>query len=161
MVSQTSVAVEEKELTLARKSWTAYVGIVLLGVFLLLIVARAIWGVSMLAGLISFIIFGAFVVYRFLSIKSVRLYSDEHGIWVYSGVLPWEKGVNGVKWRDLDDAVYFQSMFGWLFKSYTMRLGHRFTKSSEIILTHIERGDQVVTEINSRHQTLVRSESLA
>ena len=160
-MSQTIVAVEEMELTLARKSWTAYVGIVLLGVFLLLIVARPIWGVSKLAGLISFVIFSAFVVYRFLSIKSVRLYSDEHGIWVYSGVLPWEKGVHGVKWRDLDDAVYFKSMFSWLFKSYTMRLGHRFTKSSEIILTHIERGDQVVTEINSRHERLVRSESLA
>lgn len=53
-------------------------------------------------------------------------------IWVYSGVLPWSKGVAGIKWRDLDEAVYFQGPVSGALRSYCLRIGHRFTKSSEI-----------------------------
>lgn len=92
--------------------------------------------------------------------KSFHLYFDDVGVWVYSGVLPWNKGVAGVKWRDLDEAVYFQSMGSWLFKSYSIRIGLRFTKSSEILLSHWARGNEVVMEINGQHQALVRASAL-
>lgn len=32
--------------------------------------------------------------------------------WMICCVLPWNKGVAGVKWRDLDEAVYFQCELG-------------------------------------------------
>lgn len=82
------------------------------------------------------------------------------GVWVYSGILPWNKGVAGVKWRDLDEAVYFQSMGSWLFKSYSVRIGHRFTKSSEILLSHWARGHEAAMAINGQHQDLVRANAL-
>jgi len=52
-------------------------------------------------------------------------------------------------------------MASWLFKSYSIRIGHRFTKSSEILLSHMMRGDESVMIINSRHQELVRANALA
>jgi hypothetical protein len=162
MVNNATVCVESAEEALvAKKSWTAYVGITFLGLFLLLVVVRAIWSFSTIAGLVSFVAATSYIAYRVLTLRSVRLYCDEEGVWIYSGVLPWEKGFNGVKWRDLDDAVYFTGMFSWLFKSYTVRLGHRFTKSSEIILSHIENGNQITAEINSRHQNRVRNQPLS
>ena len=145
--------------SLGGKSWTAYVGVGLVGLILLYVVMFA-WAASWIAGIIALIVSLLFITYKALVLRSVHLYYDDIGIWVYSGFLPWNKGLGGVKWRDLDEAVYFQTIWSWLFKSYSIRIGHRFTKSSEIFLTHITRGHEAVIEINSQHQNLVRSNAL-
>ena len=161
MVDNATVRGESAEEDLvAKKSWTAYIGITFLGLFLLLVVVPIIWSFSTIVGLVSFVAATSYIVYRVLTVRSVRLYCDEEGVWIYSGVLPLEKGLSGVKWRDLDEAVFFTGMFSWLFKSYTVRVGHRFTKSSEIILSHIENGNQIATEINGRLQDRVRNQPL-
>lgn len=94
--------------------------------------------------------------YHFLMLRSVRLYADEMGVWLFRGILPWAKGVSGVKWRDLDEAVFFQTFFGWVFKSYNLRIGHRFTRGSEILASGVFRGDAAVREINQYHMDLIR-----
>lgn len=142
------------------KSWTAFIGITLAMLLLFPVLVIIAWSASWIAGLIVLVISILYVIYKVLVIRSYRLYHDEVGVWVYSGVLPWKKGVAGVKWRDLDEAVYFQTLWSWLFKSYSMRIGHRFTKSSEIFLSHMARGHNSVVEINSRHQELIRSGAL-
>ena len=38
-------------------------------------------------------------------------------------------------WRDMDEATFEQGFWSWLTRSYTVRIGHRFTKGSEIRLT--------------------------
>lgn len=145
--------------SLGGKSWTAYVRVALVGMVLFIISVTA-WGISVGAGLVVSLLALAFVVYQVLLIKSYHLYFDDAGVWVFSGVLPWNKGVAGVKWRDLDEAVYFQSMGSWLFKSYSIRIGHRFTKSSEVLLTHWARGHEAVMTKNQQHQELVRTGAL-
>ena len=147
--------------SLGRKSWTAYVRVVLVGIVLFLFVTPLVWFASVTAGVVALSASLAWVVYQFLLLKSFRLYFDDVGVWVYSGILPWNKGVTGVKWRDLDEAVYFQSIGSWLFKSYSIRIGHRFTKSSEILLSHWARGHEAVMAINGRHQELVRAGALS
>jgi hypothetical protein len=147
--------------SLGGKSWTAYVRVLLLGLALFLIVTPMAWSASAAAGLIALAISLVIVVYQLLLIKSFHLYFDDAGVWVYSGILPWNKGVQGVKWRDLDEATYFQSMGSWLFKSYSIRIAHRFTKSSEILLSHWARGHEAVMAINGQHQELVRSNVLS
>lgn len=146
--------------SLGGKSWTAYIGIVLTGFLLLLILTPLAWSASVGAGLVVLAVSLAILAYKFLLLKSFHLFFDDVGIWVYSGILPWNKGVKGVKWRDLDEAVYFQSMGSWLFKSYSIRIGHRFTKSSEILLSHWSRGHEAVMAINGQHQELVRANAL-
>ncbi len=161
MDQDNSATVRSEISSLGGKSWTAYVRVVLFSIVLLLIVTPVAWSASVTAGALALIASLAFVVYQFLLLKSFHLYFDDVGVWVYSGILPWKKGVAGVKWRDLDEAVYFQSMGSWLFKSYSIRIGHRFTKSSEILLSHWARGHEAVMAINGQHEGLVRARALS
>jgi hypothetical protein len=160
MDQDNSAGISNDHTSLGGKSWTAYVRVVLVGIALLFLATPIAWSASTAAGVVVLLASLAFVVYQFLLLKSFHLYFDDVGVWVYSGVLPWNKGIAGVKWRDLDEAVYFQSMGSWLFKSYSIRIGHRFTKSSEILLSHWARGHEAVMAINGQHQELVRAGAL-
>lgn len=160
MDQSNSIKITLERSELGRKSWTGYIGSCLLGIALLLLLTPFAWSVSAFAGVAALIISLAILVYQFMLLRSYRLYLDHDGVWIYSGVLPWNKGFAGVKWRDLDEATYFQSMGSWLFKSYSIRIGHRFTKSSEIVLSHWARGHEAVMTINEKHQQLVRTDTL-
>lgn len=140
---------------LSRKSWTAYVGLALISIIILIPICAACWSYSWKLGLVTTLAVLAYITYQVLLNRSYNLYYDDTGVWVYSGVFPWAKGVNGVLWRDLDGAVMFQTFFSWLFKSYSVRIGHRYTKTSEIFLTHINKGHDVVAEINVHHKKLI------
>ncbi|MCC2972764.1 hypothetical protein [Massilia sp. IC2-476] len=139
------------------KSWLAYAGVLALAVLLFFVALPLAfhWNEMAAAGVLgaSALIVG----YQFLQVRSVQLYYDEVGVWVVSGVLPWAKGVQGVKWRDMDDATYVNGFVSWATRSYTVRIGHRFTKESEIVLHHIARGRQAVETINALHQQMIRS----
>lgn len=65
-----------------------------------------------------------------------------------------------MKWRDIDEAAFFQGLWSWLFKSYTIRVGHRFTKSSELVLSHMARGHDAAMHVNTVHQELMRAGQL-
>ncbi|MDU8616903.1 hypothetical protein RYA95_28390 [Pseudomonas syringae pv. actinidiae] len=67
-------------------------------------------------------------------------------------------GVRGVKWRDIEDAMYYTGFFSWMFRSYTVRIGHRFTKTSEIFVYHLAQGHTAVEHINRMHQTILQAE---
>lgn len=136
-------------------AWTAYVRPLIIFLVFFSIGASFFSNNYKIIGTILCLIAFTFIVYQFLLIRSVALYTDDEGVWVYSGILPWAKGISGVKWRDLDDAVYFTGFFSWTFKSYTIRVGHRFTKSSEIVLPHIARGNVAVEHINEVHRQVM------
>lgn len=138
-----------------RMAWTAYIRP--------LIVFPALFSVGALfkangyssVGITICVLVVSLMVIRILTIRSVLLYTDDDGVWVYNGIFPWSKGTTGVKWRDIEDAVYFTVFWSWLFKSYTVRIGHRFTKTSEIVLTHIARGNLAVEHINRLHREVL------
>jgi hypothetical protein len=143
------------------KSWLAYVGLAVLAalLFLVLLPLAFLWN-EIAAGVV--LVVSALVVgYRFLLLRSVQLYYDDVGVWVYSGVLPWKKGVAGVKWRDMDEATFVQGFWSWIARSYTVRIGHRFTKDSEIVLTDIAGGKEAVATLNARHRDLIRASMVA
>jgi hypothetical protein len=144
-----------------RKSWTAYLRVVVLGLLLLLIVVPLIWRASVVAGLVALGLVVLYIAYRVAMIRSWQIFYDDAGVWVFRGVLPWNRGISGVKWRDLDEAVYIQTFWSWAFKSYSVRIAHRFTKSSEINVDHIARGNDSVVMINTMHQHLVREKAIA
>ena len=139
------------------KSWMAYAGVVALAVVLFAgaLPLAFLWN-DYAAGAVL-VVSAALVAYRFLLVRSVQLYYDDVGVWVHSGVLPWKKGVSGVKWRDMDDATYVNGFVSWATRSYTVRIGHRFTKGSEIVLHNIARGRQAVETVNAVHQDMIRS----
>ena len=135
------------KVVLSRKSWTAYVAPTVISLILLLVMVS----INTLLGIFPLL----FAIYAILMIKSYELYSDDDGVWIYSGILPWNKGINGVKWRDLDDASYYTGFMSWALKSYTIKVSHRFTKDSELLLGHMRVGDEAVMVINSKHKEAV------
>lgn len=114
--------------------------------------------VSIAAAVVVLLIALAIFGYKALYLKSVSLYTDDVGVWIYRGILPWRRGYRGVKWRDIEDAQYFTGFFSWIFRSYTVRIGHRFTKTSEIFVTHVARGNKAVEHINQLHQIILKAE---
>lgn len=141
--------------TLARKSWTAYVGTAGLAFVLLLMVTPGAWRASTGAGVVALVLSLGFLTYRVMMIRSFHLFYDGTGVWLSKGVFPWQKGVAGVKWRDIDEAVFFQGLWSWMFKSYTVRVGHRFTKSSELMMSHMARGHEAASTVNTLHQGML------
>jgi hypothetical protein len=139
------------------KSWIAYLGLIVMSVvaFGVLLPLAFLW--HELAAAAVLVVSAIVIVYQFLVIRSVQLYYDDVGVWVFSGVLPWKKGIAGVKWRDMDEATFEQGFWSWITRSYTIRIGHRFTKESEIRLTHIGSGKDAVTKLNARHQDMIRA----
>lgn len=137
-------------------SWLAYVR-----PFIVLLCFGVVGG--MLASLFPFagtlMLLGALSLfaYQVLYIHSFKLFTQDDGVWVYSGVFPWNKGVYGVKWRDLNEATFRQGFIGWLFKSYKVTLTNRYTDNKEIILPHIRNGHEAAAHINDLHISRVRA----
>jgi hypothetical protein len=138
------------------KSWTAYVGLLILAALLFGLLLPAAFLLHELAAAGVMALSTLIVGYRFLQLRSVQLYYDDVGVWVFSGVLPWKKGIAGVKWRDMDEATFEQGFWSWISGSYTIRIGHRYTKESEIKLTSIARGKDAVSALNAKHQAMIR-----
>jgi len=143
---------------LCGKAWTAYLAVYMQTIILVgLFVAALYWQPHQwLAATIVFVPLQGWLLYRWLLIRSVRLYYDDIGVWVYSGVLPWKRGLTGVKWRDLDEAIFVNSFWSWLSHSYCVQVRHRFTKTNEIAEVDMANGKQAVITINQQHQQRIR-----
>lgn len=98
---------------------------------------------------ILFLYLAAFA-YRCLYNRSVLLYMDDAGVWVSRGVMPWNRGISGVKWRDIESVVYRQGFTNWVSRSFPVTIVERFTQRGEIHLDHVRHGDQAVTRMNAK-----------
>ncbi|MDR1460922.1 MAG: hypothetical protein LBI78_04695 [Campylobacteraceae bacterium] len=94
-------------------------------------------------------------IINILTLRSILLYTNNDGIWVFMGIFPWSRGVSGVKWRDLDSASYRTSFLSWFFKTYDIKVEHRFTKENEIVLHSIFNGHKAATYINETHKKFI------
>ena len=143
---------------LCGKSWITYVGLSVQLLILIALLAAAVYFAPHLwvPAAIVFVLLLAVIIYRWMLVRSVRLYYDDIGVWMYSGVLPWKRGLSGVKWRDLDEAVFVNSFSSWLSRSYTVQVRHRFTKANEIDESNMADGKQAVIVINQQHQQRIR-----
>jgi hypothetical protein len=139
------------------KSWMAYAGVLALAVLLFFVALPLAFQWNEIAAAAVLAGSALLVGYQFLQVRSVQLYYDDVGVWVVSGILPWKRGVFGVKWRDMDDATYANGFVSWVTRSYTVRIGHRFTRENEIVLHHIAGGRKAVETINALHQQMIRS----
>lgn len=113
-------------------------------------IGLVVWGIVT-------VIIGIFV---FFSMRKIMFYYDNEGLWFSSGILPWRKGVNGIKWRDLDEALYSSGFLGWAFNSYYVVISHRFTKGVEISMKDIKYGNIFVQEVNEAHQKHIENNHL-
>lgn len=154
------VKLPEDAQVLCKKAWTAYVGPAFGYLVVLAGVMPLVWTFHQLAAIALAALVTLWWMYRQLVLGSYRLYHDVTGVWVKSGLLPWARGISGVKWRDLDEAVFYPGFIHFILKSHTIHLRHRFTKDSEIMLTHMQRGDRAVATINTLHHEKISSNTL-
>ena len=139
-----------------KKSWIAYVGPSLKYGLVLMVISFVDWLPLWIAAIVA-----ARLIYKLAVIRAVKISLDEEGVWLSSGVLPWTKGVYGVKWRDIDQASYTLGLIPWLTKSHTVRVGHRFTKGSEVIVADLANAKELVHAINGEHAEMARQGALA
>ncbi|QAV24581.1 hypothetical protein [Proteus hauseri] len=140
-------------------SWVAYIRPIIVLLIILLIgfgfsqsniTILSIAGyIIIIAGIINFIC-------NILFLKTFYFWIDDTGVWVFRGIFPWTKGKSGTTWRDVSDAIYFTGFISWSTKSYKIRVGHRFTKTSELIIPHLKNGDLAVIAINETVQSKFR-----
>jgi hypothetical protein len=148
--------------TLGRKAWTAYAAVIVASLLLFVFIVPILWAMtSYVVGMVALLLSLLWVAYKLIELRAYHLYCNEAGVWLSSGVLPWNKGVRGVKWRDVDDATFSQSFWTWLLKSHRVRVGHRFTRSNELVVSSIGHGDKAVMTINTKLQELARSNRLS
>ncbi|MCB9609695.1 MAG: hypothetical protein H6716_24090 [Polyangiaceae bacterium] len=79
----------------------------------------------------------AWAAFRLAETRSVVLFLDADGVWVHTRVLPWARGVVGIRYRDLDDPVMRQSLASWLLRSHTIVLRHCFSSRDAIELDNM------------------------
>lgn len=139
-----------QSVVLGRKSWTAYVRPGIVGFVGIALASSAAPFGGGLSGTIRTTTM-LYLIGRFLSLRSFRLYVDDRGVWVYQGIFPWSRGAYGVLWEHLDQAMYTRGLFAWLFRSYRVYVLQRFTQQSDIRVKGVHRGDRVVLAINDMH----------
>lgn len=148
----------EQRFTSHHLGWTAYLPATA-GLALLLPLTWAAAHVNWLIAFGVLVIGGLLFLANVLHLYSIELYADYEGIWIKRGLFPWNRGVYGVKWRDVDEATYATGFVPWISGCYLVRIGHRFTKASEITLRHVYHGDQAVQLLNRLHVDLIELES--
>jgi hypothetical protein len=144
---------------IGKKAWPAYLAAVIASLLFMLVALFFFFVERWSLGVITFSFAIAFGVLRFYSLKSYQIVVNKEGVWIFSGIFPWTKGYTGVKWGDLDEALFYQSFMGWLTKSYTVLLTHRFTKTTEIKMSETERGDEVVSLINKVQSEILKTDT--
>lgn len=156
-----TTSINPNAVCIGKKSWVAYnyaISFVAVSTFFLTAIGQAIAGPKgAILVLIGCIGWGATFLY---AISYCRIFIDSEGIWARSGILPWNKGYAGVKWRDLDEAVYQPGLVSWLFDSYTVVLTHRYSKQFELRMNHIAKGREIASRINATHSQLINSGEL-
>lgn len=139
-----------------RLSWVAYVApLVKYGILIAIVSAFEFipwWVTTMLL---------TRLVYVLIYLRTVKVILNENGVWKHFGLLPWSRGAVGVKWRDLDQAEIYFGFFPWLTNSHTVRVGHRFTKASELLVPNVADGKGLIEVINREHDDRARSGALS
>lgn len=91
------------------------------------------------------------IVYWFfviLGVERVKIYADKQGVWVFSGVFPWQERVDKIEWSNLEEAHYVPSIIEWILQSYTIKLESRLLNEHEIVIPYVWRGKQFIEKIN-------------
>lgn len=144
----------EEDIKYYKLSWVDYilpVIFIIIGLIILIGCFSSKWGL-IISGVLIFI-----GVMGILNRMVIRLYMNDRGVWIYSGLFPWDRGINGVRWEDLDSALYKTGFGAWVLKAYTIVISHRFTKDSEIIITNVHKGDQFISEVNDKVHEMAKA----
>jgi len=110
--------------------------------------ACPLFTINPLWAVIHVLLITTFYIPYMLTLRSYQLFVNDVGVWVFKGIFPWNKGLIGIRWEDIDSAFFTQGFINWVFKSYPVTVSHKYTKASEIHLSHIRNGQVASEKIN-------------
>jgi len=88
------------------------------------------------------------LIINLLVVRSTLLYYDNEGIWLYSGIFPWSKGVQGMQWANIESVYYRKGFLSWLFKSYDVCITQKFTQGNTLYVSAMDDGEKITTHLN-------------
>lgn len=155
--------VDDSPFVAVKLSWVAYLGqipkffmrVLILGFISVpithFISPEGAWGKNATTwpALVALILAVLMTVHAVAYLKSIRLFTNDGGVWMSRGVFPWETGVTGVQWRDVGQAGFTQGAVSWALKSYAVLISHRFTAGVELALKNVKHGNLFVEHVNS------------
>ena len=141
---------------IGRKSWVAYVGTILRYLItfgVLYFVEKQLVMFPQFFRVNEYILFiygiiGVVFLYKIAVLRSNKISVTDEGIWLNSGILPWAKGGNGIRWNDADMAFYSPNFLSWITNSYTIQVNHKYTNKTDFRVASIWRGRKVCGEIS-------------
>ena len=142
-------------------SWLAYIRPIVTFLIIFLIGLGLSGSRTTIFAIIGYVAIGVALINficNILFLKTLRVWFNEDGVWLFCGIFPWTKGTVGTTWRDISDAIFFTGFISWATKSFKIRIGHRFTKTSELVIPHIKNGNVAVMKINEIVKTKYREE---
>lgn len=153
MLFESDAPCPENSLLHCRVAWIAYVRPVFMLALLIFVALGAqrympqwalpVWGAAAVAC--------AGLIYHICLLRTVCLYADETGVWLYRGLLPWRRGAMVIKWRDMEDAAFVSGFVGWLLNANTVRVGNRFDHRHDLVMPLARNGREVATQLNALH----------
>lgn len=129
-------------------SWVAYikffVWLLVIGVisFALLPVVNVIFPLGLFA------ICSIGIIYQCLYYSKCCVFADEEGVWFSRGLFPWQKGVTGVRWSDVNEAMTNVGFIPYWTHSYRVVVTNRYKTVIEINLSNVAHGDEFVGQVN-------------
>ncbi len=128
-------------------SWVCYLQQVIIYLIVLLVILSLKSWLGVFSSILA-LIWTIWVFVQILENLKTKFIIDDEGVWISSGLFPWNKGIYGLGWRDISDAVYKTGFFSWVLKSYTITIRHRYTKSNHLVFEKVAKGDLMVGRIN-------------
>lgn len=131
-----------------RLSWVAYVGLVVkvgLGIGL----GYLLMPFNFVIGMLLISLCTVLGLYHVLQKMTVVIFADDNGVWCSRGLLPWQKGVTGVKWRDVNEGLTSVGLLPYITGAYRVVVTNRYTQTIEIAVNHTNGGHQFVAAVNS------------
>lgn len=139
-----------------RVSWVQYVRPLITCGILLAVLAWFGWFAAqlryawMLYATVGLGVVAALVgVYNVAFLRSIRLFTNDAGVWIAKGVMPWEKSVSGIHWEEAGEAVVMTGFLAWATGAYNVAVLHRYTKKPEIWVARISDGHHFAGHVNS------------
>lgn len=128
-------------------SWERY----LIQFMIWFLVFALLWALKGLIGWIAVILILAWTVWIVIQVLEnyvTKVIVDDDGVWISSGLFPWNKGYYGLNWRDISGATFRTGFLSWVLKSYTITVNHRYTRESHLIIPNLANGHHMVELIN-------------
>jgi len=92
-------------------------------------------------------------LYLYLTARTHLISIDREGVWYTSGLFPWQKVGNGIRWQDIDMPFRSSNFISWITNSHSVTVKHKYTNLDDFVVTNIWDGQSVINIIaNERSQ---------